>query len=58
MGFEKTKSACEGILKRLGTNYLDLLLIHWPAQGGKDPADKNHPQTRVETWKAMHELQK
>ena len=39
MGYEKAKNACEGILKRLDITYLDLLLIHWPGEGGKNPND-------------------
>lgn len=48
-GFEAAKAAAEASLKRLGTDYVDLLLIHWakPSQG-----------LYVDTWKALIELQK
>lgn len=48
-GFEAAKAAAEASLKRLGTDYVDLLLIHWakPSQG-----------LYVDTWKAFIELQK
>ena len=53
-GYDKTLRACEKTLKDLGTDYLDLYLIHWPAnrlQFG-DKADA----INVDTWKAMERL--
>ena len=53
-GYDKTLRACEKTLKDLGTDYLDLFLIHWPAnrlQFG-DKADA----INVDTWKAMERL--
>lgn len=44
-GFEKTLQAYEDSLERLGTEYLDLYLIHWPG------TDKY-----IETWKALEKL--
>ncbi|MFO7869904.1 MAG: aldo/keto reductase [Kiritimatiellia bacterium] len=32
-GREKTRRACEASLKRLGMDYVDLYLIHWPVRG-------------------------
>ena len=46
-GFDETLKAMDASLKRLGTDYVDLYLIHWPsAFRGK----------YVETWKAMIRL--
>lgn len=53
-GYDKTLRACEKTLKDLGMDYLDLYLIHWPAnrlQFG-DKADA----INVDTWKAMERL--
>nr|CCC95075.1 putative prostaglandin f synthase [Trypanosoma congolense IL3000] len=44
-GYEKTLSAFDQSLKRLGLEYVDLYLIHWP---GKDKY--------VDTWKAFEKL--
>lgn len=46
-GFDETMRAMDASLKRLGTDYVDLYLIHWPsAYRGK----------YVETWKALIRL--
>ncbi|WP_297113195.1 aldo/keto reductase [uncultured Devosia sp.] len=46
-GYDETLRAMDASLKRLGTDYVDLYLIHWPsAFRGK----------YVETWKAMIRL--
>lgn len=43
-GYDSTKKAFKESLKKLGTDYLDLYLIHWPKP------------LSSETWKAMEEL--
>ncbi|MGZ2224495.1 aldo/keto reductase [Glutamicibacter nicotianae] len=47
MGYEQTLEAFDASLERLGLDYLDLYLIHWPAP------EKN---LYVETWKALEKL--
>ena len=44
-GYENTLAACDGSLGRLGTDYLDLYMVHWPL-----------PATLASTWRAMEEL--
>lgn len=53
-GYEATKVAFQKTLDRLDLDYLDLYLIHWPAnekQFGAEAAKIN-----AETWRAMEEL--
>ncbi len=47
-GFDAALKAFEASLKKLGTDYLDLYLIHWPL-----PKKDRY----VETWKALIQLQ-
>lgn len=54
-GYDKTLAAFEGTMKKLGTDYLDLFLIHWP----NPVAFRDHWQeANAGTWKAFEELYK
>lgn len=52
-GFEETKEAFNGSLKKLGLDYVDLYLIHWPnpVKYRKTWIERNN-----NAWKAMEEL--
>lgn len=53
LGYHKTKEAFAKSLKQTGLNYLDLYLIHWPANARNFD---NWQKTNAETWRAMEEL--
>ena len=64
-GYNQTLDEFAGILKSLQTDYVDLLLIHWPgAQPGKSnkpiPPCKQGQATwtdcRVQTWRALETI--
>ncbi len=52
-GYESTKKAFDVSMRKLGLDYLDLYLIHWP-----NPAmfRTEYQQKNAESWKAMEEL--
>lgn len=44
-GYTAAKQACDKSLQRLGLDYVDCYLIHWPVPG-----------SRLDTWRALEEL--
>lgn len=52
-GYEKTLAAFEGTMGKLGLDYLDLFLIHWP-----NPVScrDNWAESNAGSWKAFEEL--
>ena len=48
-GYDSALRACDESLDRLGLEYIDLYLIHWP---------RNDKDARHESWRAMVELKK
>lgn len=54
-GYEKTLAAFDATMSRLGLDYLDLYLIHWPAIACQF---ENWEELNLETWRAMTELYK
>ncbi|MEE0420224.1 MAG: aldo/keto reductase [Lachnospiraceae bacterium] len=53
LGYDRARKSFEDSLQRLGTDYLDLCLIHWPKSG---PGDEEWRKKDRETWKALEEL--
>lgn len=52
LGYDSTLKSCRGSLERLGTDYLDLYLIHWPR-----PDMNEGWEDRIrDTWRAMERL--
>ncbi len=54
-GYENTKKSIEDSLRRLGTDYMDLFLVHWPVPVNfKD----QWQQMNAESWRAMEDALK
>ena len=54
-GYEKTIAACEESLKKLGIDYLDLYLIHWPCVS---KISNNWEEINADTWRGFEKLYK
>ncbi len=55
-GYESTRVAFHESLKKLQLDYLDIYLIHWPANAMHNPHDWQ--QINADTWRAMEDLQR
>jgi diketogulonate reductase-like aldo/keto reductase len=54
LGYNQTKAAFYESLNKLALDYIDLYLIHWPANAKNY---ENWEKTNADTWRAMEELQ-
>jgi diketogulonate reductase-like aldo/keto reductase len=54
LGYEQTKTAFEESLNKLGLDYIDIYLMHWPANA-RNYTDWQ--KTNSDSWRAMEELQ-
>lgn len=54
--YDQVIDACTRTLEDLGLDYLDLYLVHWPANALNHPDDWN--ELNLETWRAMTDLYK
>ena len=54
-GYDMVMSAFERTVGKLGVDYLDLYLIHWPASKKQY---ENPDEINLDTWRAMTELYK
>ncbi|XP_048018184.1 uncharacterized oxidoreductase ZK1290.5 isoform X1 [Megalobrama amblycephala] len=52
-GYQSTKQACRASCARLGVDYLDLYLMHWPDCMVPGLSSR---EVRAETWRALEEL--
>eukprot|EP00026_Physarum_polycephalum_P012923 Phypoly_transcript_13274.p1 GENE.Phypoly_transcript_13274~~Phypoly_transcript_13274.p1 ORF type:complete len:274 (+),score=23.60 Phypoly_transcript_13274:80-901(+) len=56
LSYEGTKHSCLTSLADLQTDYVDLMLIHWPAKSGIKKESPENATCRKEAWKALEEL--
>jgi diketogulonate reductase-like aldo/keto reductase len=52
-GYEAATAACEGMLARLGVDYLDCVLVHWPGVAKAGAASPANAAGRAATWRAL-----
>lgn len=52
----RAKEGCLKSLERLGCEYIDLYLVHWPGTAGLEPTHPLHAQNRAQSWTVMEEF--
>lgn len=55
MGTEQARKAINDILGELEIEYIDMLLLHWPAKSRIPGNSPKHEEYRLDTWKIMEE---
>lgn len=53
LGYENTRRSFMESLEKLGTDYLDLFLLHWPKP---DPGSEDWKELDRESWRALEEF--
>ncbi len=56
LGYDNAIAECEESLRKLGTDYLDLYLIHWPRPDYGRPDFDDWVQLDRDSWRAMEKL--